>query len=115
VKSSDDGDAGPEGTTSAPATTTVPAANGGATDGAGDATTGGQAASLARRSAPRLTGTFTVKRGQRLSVQRRDAGGWRTVGHARVGRGGRYAATLPGPGTYRVTLGDLAGPAVNVR
>lgn len=118
VTSSDDGAADPKSksTTSAPASTTVPATTtGGATDGAGDGTTGGQAASLARAPAPRLAGTFTVRRGKRLSVQRRDVAGWRTVGHARVGRGGRYAATLPGGGTYRVVLGDLAGPAVNVR
>jgi stage II sporulation protein D len=114
VTSSDDGDA-PAAKT-APATTSVPATTtGGATDGAGDDTTGGQAAMIARRPAPRLAGTFTVKRGKRLSVQRRDGDGWRTVGHATVGRGGRYAATLPGPGAYRVRLGDLVGPAVNVR
>jgi stage II sporulation protein D len=117
MKSSDDDDAPAAGSTPTPATTGVPAntVNGGATDGAGDATTGGQAASIAHRPAPRLTGTFTVRRGKRLSVERRDADGWRTVGHARVGRAGRYAATLPGPGTYRVALGDLVGPSVNVR
>lgn len=105
-----------KGTTSAPASTTVPAdVTGGATDGAGDATTGGQTASVARVARPRLAGTFTVERGRRLSVERRDARGWSTVGHARVGRGGRYAATLPGAGIYRVRLGDLVGPAVNVR
>lgn len=117
VTSSDDdaADKKDKATTTAPASTTAPTATGGTTDGAGDDTTGGQAASIARRRAPRLTGTFTVRRGKRLRVQRRDADGWRTVGHARVGRGGRYAATLPGAGTYRVALGDLVGPSVNVR
>ncbi|HET6508672.1 MAG TPA: SpoIID/LytB domain-containing protein [Baekduia sp.] len=122
VTSSDDDGSGGSGTktkstTTAPASTTVPAStgNGGATAGTGIDATGGQAAAIARVPAPRLTGTFTVERGKRLSVQRRDGRGWRTVGHARVGRAGRYAATLPGPGTYRVTLGDLVGPSVNVR
>lgn len=118
VKSSDGDDkSDADGGTDAPASTTDNG-SGGASDGstAGDATTGGQTASVARRVATQqLTGTFTVSRGRVLAVERRGVRGWQTVGHARVGRGGRYAATLPGHGTYRVALGDLVGPSVNVR
>jgi stage II sporulation protein D len=79
-------------------------------------TTGGQAAMIARAAPARLTGTIRpARRGRALRVQVRDGARWRTVGSTVVGRGGRYAAALPGPGTYRVALGDLTGPAVNVR
>jgi stage II sporulation protein D len=114
VKSSDgdgDADAKPPASPSAPA-----GATGGAPgDASGDATTGGQAASIARRPAVRIAGTFTVRRGRLLAVERREGRGWRVVGHTRVGAGGRYSRALPGPGEYRVRRGDLVGPALNVR
>jgi stage II sporulation protein D len=79
-------------------------------------TTGGQAAAIARLALPKLSGTIRpARRGRRLAVQRRDGRTWRTVATTRVGRAGRYRATLPGPGTYRVALGDVTGPAVDVR
>jgi stage II sporulation protein D len=127
VTSSDDGSAktkasSPSSSTTAPATTTAPAsANGGASgDAGGDGTTGGQIASAARsvlpsRSRRSLSGTFTVARGTELTVQRRGARGWVTVGLARVGARGAYTASLPGAGVYRVARGDVAGPAVRVR
>jgi stage II sporulation protein D len=118
-KPSDDSGA----STTAPASTTVPAAttapsSGGTTPPVTD-TTGGQAASVARiaRLAPSvLTGTIhPAKRGRRLAVQRRDGTAWHTVRTVHVGAGGSYHATLPGPGTYRVALGDVTGPRVDVR
>jgi stage II sporulation protein D len=103
------------GSTTAPASTTSPT-SGGATTPDGDLTTGGQAASVARLAPHQLSGTIQpARRGRRLAVQRRDDGAWRTVGHATVGLGGRYRATLPGPGSYRVALGDVTGPTVAVR
>jgi stage II sporulation protein D len=118
-KPADDGDASttaPAGTT-VPATTTSPS-SGGTTPPVTD-TTGGQAASVARVAsiAPSvLTGTIQpAKRGRRLAVQRRDGTTWRTIRTVHVGAGGSYHATLPGPGTYRVALGDVTGPPVDVR
>ena len=115
-------DKGDGSTTSAPATapSSGAAANGGASgDASGDGTTGGASAAAVRgtRAPVRrvLSGTFTVARGTTLSVQRRGARGWVTVGLARVGAGGAYRASLPGAGSYRVARGDVAGPAVRVR
>jgi hypothetical protein len=63
-----------------------------------------------------LAGEFQpAPRGRRLAVQRRTASGWRTVGHVRTHRGGRYRATLARPGIFRVKGGSVAGPAVRVR
>jgi stage II sporulation protein D len=125
VKSSDEGGAetkgsgestGSTGSTTAPASTTD-AGSGGVSDSSGDAVTGGQTASVAaaRARTRSLVGVFTVPRGRRVSVQRRVGRVWRTVGRVVVGRGGLYAAELPGPGTYRVVRGGLLGPALNVR
>jgi stage II sporulation protein D len=104
--------------TTAPAGTTAPGTGsaGGATLPAGVDTTGGQAASIARLHRPVLSGTIRpAKPGRALRVQRQDARGWRTVGTTPVRRFGRYRASLPGPGTYRIALGDVLGPSVNVR
>ena len=115
-----DGDDGastttPPPSTSPPATTTTNG-SGGAAPPAPVETTGGQAASIARAPRPVLAGSIRpAKRGRTLKVQRHDPGGWRTVGHSTVGRLGRYRASLPGPGDYRVALGDVAGPSVNIR
>ncbi|MDX6688166.1 MAG: hypothetical protein QOF86_4294 [Baekduia sp.] len=111
--------------TTAPASTTSPS---GGTSAAGNDTTGGQAASVARMlrgvlarpaAAPTvsvLAGTIAPAHpGRTLRVQRREHGTWRTVGLTKVGSGGRYQATLPRPGRYRVARGVVAGPAVDVR
>jgi stage II sporulation protein D len=98
----------------APASTTSPSSGGATTPSTN--TTGGQAAMIARRAPAQVTGTIRpVRRGRRLLVQRRDGGAWRTVGTTVVGRGGSYDATVPGPGTYRVALGDVTGPPVDIR
>jgi stage II sporulation protein D len=81
--------------------------------------TGGQAAfaaRAARRAASVLSGSIDrAGSGRRVRIERRDGAAWRTVGTVRTRAGGRYAATLPGPGAYRVAWGDLAGPTVDVR
>jgi stage II sporulation protein D len=115
-KSSDD-EAAPS--TTAPASTTSPTSGGATSPDAADAT-GGQIAALARLlpapAAHDLAGTIRpAALGRLLAVQRREGGAWRTVGHTPVRVGGRYRASLPGPGAYRVALGDVTGPTVNVR
>jgi stage II sporulation protein D len=78
--------------------------------------TGGQAAAAARRPPAALSGRIDRARaGGRIRVQRRDGAAWHTVGGVTARRGGAYRAPLPGPGTYRVAWGDLAGPAVDIR
>jgi stage II sporulation protein D len=78
--------------------------------------TGGQVASAARARTTQITGTIRpARRGRRLVVERRDGRAWTVIGTATVGRGGRYAATVPGPGRYRVALGAVIGPALDVR
>jgi stage II sporulation protein D len=104
----------PASTTTPGGTTTGP--SGGAAQPPATDTTGGQAASIARRRAPVLSGTIRPARtGRTLEVQRHDPRGWRTVRRTHVRHLGRYRAAVPGPGAYRVALGDIAGPTVNVR
>lgn len=120
-KTPDDGDA-PSSSTTAPASTSVPsstAPSGGATADGADAT-GGQAAMVARLvrrvSHAQLAGTIQPGRaGRVVAVQQRISGSWRTVRTTTLRAGGRYAATVAGSGTYRVALGDVTGPAVNIR
>ncbi|HEY6759218.1 MAG TPA: SpoIID/LytB domain-containing protein [Baekduia sp.] len=96
----------------APATNT----SGGATTPAPVDTSGGQAAMVARAPATHVTGTIRPARsGAKLRVQRRDDGAWRTVETTRVRAGGRYDAAVPGPGEYRVALGVVTGPSLNIR
>ncbi|QEC46641.1 SpoIID/LytB domain-containing protein [Baekduia soli] len=100
----------------APAVPGAPIDNGAATAGTPVDTTGGQAASIARRRPSELTGSIDrARRGRRVRIERRDGATWRTVATTRVRTGGRYRAPLPGPGEYRVAFGDIAGPSVNVR
>lgn len=121
-KSSDDGSGA--GDTS-PASTSVPsttAPSGGSTSAGAD-TTGGQAAMVARlvarprvRVVQQLTGTIQPGRaGRAVAVQRRVGRTWRTIGTTTLHARGRYAATVPGAGIYRVALGDVTGPAVDIR
>ena len=46
-------------------------------------------------------------------MQKRIAKGWRKAFEtSATGANGRYSATLPGPGTYRVAWHGFTGPAV---
>jgi stage II sporulation protein D len=119
-KSSDSDEKSPSST--APASTTAPsttAPSGGSTSDGAD-TTGGQAAMVARlagRRTTQLTGTIQPGRaGRRVAIQVRvGRSAWRTIRTTKLRAGGRYAATVPGAGTYRVALGDVTGPAVDIR
>jgi stage II sporulation protein D len=85
-------------------------------DGAPVSNTGGQAATVARVRPSMLTGSISrIRRGTAITLQRRDGRAWRTLRRVRVGSQGRYSASVPGPGTYRVVWGDVTGPAVDVR
>jgi stage II sporulation protein D len=55
------------------------------------------------------------RRGRALTIERRGASGWVAVGTTQLRRGGRYRASVLAAGTYRVRLGSVAGPGVNVR
>lgn len=86
----------------------------------GDSTSGGAGSSptagAARARVHRISGTIVPGRtGAWVRVQRRQDGRWTTVADTKLGKGGRYAATLPGRGTYRVAYGRMAGPAVVAR
>jgi stage II sporulation protein D len=71
----------------------------------------------ARRDATRLRGRITpssVRSRLRIQVGEGD-GRWRTILVVRPDAAGRYAATVPGPGVYRVRTHGLVGPNVRVR
>jgi stage II sporulation protein D len=45
---------------------------------------------------------------------RRPRGAWHRTASVRLGKGGRFALTVPGPGVYRSVYQGLDGPSVNV-
>jgi stage II sporulation protein D len=80
-----------------------------AVPGAGGVVARGRATGRARV----LTGSIRPgRRGTWVRVQRRTGGRWTTAVDTRLGRSGRYAVAVPGPGTYRVRAGGTVGPAV---
>jgi stage II sporulation protein D len=88
---------------------------------------GGIAFGAASHRAGRPTGERTTagvlsgevdraKAGQWIRVLRRtQRGTWRTSFEVQAGAGGRFAATLPGPGTYKVRWNGIDGPTVRAR
>jgi stage II sporulation protein D len=92
------------------------ASGGTSPDGAPVDSSGGQAAMVARVRPSVLTGSISrIRRGAAITLQRRDGRAWRALRQVRVGAQGRYSASVPGPGTYRVVWGNVAGPAVDMR
>jgi stage II sporulation protein D len=92
-----------------PSTTTTPAktANGGASPGA----------RIARVpiTRPRVTGdAWGAGPGTPVKLQSKRDGRWRTVATTRLGTTQRYKITLPGPGRYRIAVGDAPGPIVRL-
>jgi stage II sporulation protein D len=70
---------------------------------------------LVAGAAPGLQGSvFPGRKGAPLAIQTKVTGAWRTIVRARLGAGGKYAAQLPGSGSYRVTYAGLNGPVVTV-
>ncbi len=93
----------------APTTTAAPAKRGGSGSPAGGAT-------AARLTRPRVTGSaFPAKPGTRVVLQRRADDRWARVGETRLGTTRRYKIGLPGPGRYRIVVGDAPGPIVRLR
>jgi stage II sporulation protein D len=71
--------------------------------------------SILAGSLPELHGTvFPARAGDRVIVQAKDRGAWKTVGLGRISRGSGYDLALPGRGTYRVVFDGVAGPPVTV-
>jgi stage II sporulation protein D len=55
---------------------------------------------------------FPAAPGAGYSLQQLRTGGWQTIGAARLNSDGSYRSALPGPGTYRIEVQHLDGPAV---
>ena len=53
--------------------------------------------------------------GSSVDVQTLTSHGWRNVGRARLGAGGRYSTRVASAGRYRVVYRGMDGPAVGVR
>lgn len=90
----------------------------------GDGTTGGAApgarasSSFAPRAVtgPRLAGRIRpATTGSWLRVERRAKGRWVLVAETTVERDGRYEATVPRAGSYRIVYRGIAGPTVRAR
>jgi stage II sporulation protein D len=65
---------------------------------------------------PRVTGdAYPAAPGTTVKLQSKASGRWRTVATTHLGTTHRYKITLPGPGRYRVTVGDAPGPIVRLR
>ncbi len=63
-----------------------------------------------------LAGEFRpAPRGRRLAVQRRAAGGWRTIARVTTSRLGRYRFEPETPGLHRIRADGVTGPAVRMR
>jgi stage II sporulation protein D len=63
-----------------------------------------------------ITGSVTPRpRGGRIVVERLTPRGWRTAVTGGADRAGRYRIFLTRPGTYRIRVGSVRGPAVRVR
>jgi stage II sporulation protein D len=93
------------GSTLASASSTSGAASGGAAVG-----------DVARAPLGVLSGSvFGAPRGSGVTVQRRSAGRWVTVGTARVGPSGAYALRVFGAGVYRAVYERVAAPSVTLR
>ena len=97
-------------TTPTPTTTTTTPAkptNGGASPGARIASV-----PITR---PRVTGSaWPAVPGTPVKLQRKRDGRWRTVASTHLGTTRRYKITLPGPGRYRIAVGDAPGPIVKL-
>ncbi len=96
-----------------------------APDGDADGRDGGEArgsraggATIARAGlrAPRVVGSaYPAAPGTPVILERRAGGRWTRVGETRLGTTRRYKVGLPGPGRYRIVVGDAPGPIVRLR
>lgn len=84
---------------------------GGSGSGAGSG--GGATAARSGIAGPRVVGSsYPAKPGTEVVLQRREGKRWQRVGATRLGTTRRYKLALPGPGRYRIVVGDAPGPIV---
>ena len=84
--------------------------------GLASSATGVQALVAPSLPSPLLRGSvFPARAGARVAIQRLRGASWRTVGEARLGRGGTYSVPVTDAGLYRVAWRGLDGPAITVR
>jgi hypothetical protein len=77
-------------------------------------TSGARALSALARS-PLLRGqVFPAAAGSSFTLEVQASHRWRSVGHHRLGRDGRFSVKLPSGGTYRAVYAGLTGPAVAI-
>jgi stage II sporulation protein D len=106
---------------SVPPTQTAPTTPGGGVQGTSAALLGGKRTRLFPKvfhpgKPARLYGSLWPAPKHALAqVQKKGRDGrWRTVRRTRLDRHGKYNVAVKGTGTFRVTVGPLAGPAVQV-
>jgi stage II sporulation protein D len=96
-----------------------PAEKPGDTSPAPGSSTGGVEAGAAVRGKDAVAGIAgrlqPGRRGQRVLIERRDAGEWRRAGSVRLRSGGAYRVGVTRPGVYRVRAGSAVGPRVAIR
>jgi stage II sporulation protein D len=61
-----------------------------------------------------LTGRVSPKP-ERVTVQKLEAGRWKTLGVGRTDERGRYSMLMPATGSYRVLANGAVGPATQIR
>jgi stage II sporulation protein D len=62
-----------------------------------------------------LTGrVFPAASNAPATLQEQSGRAWKSVEQLKLGAGGRYSVTAPGPGAYRVVYAGLNGPSVSV-
>lgn len=77
-------------------------------------TSGARALSALARS-PLLDGqVFPAAAGSSFTLEMQSNHRWRSIGHHRLGRDGRFTVKLPSAGTYRAVYAGLTGPAVAI-
>ena len=102
----------PPTTTTTPTPTTTTPAPGGSSSGGATPTARVATVPITR---PRVTGdAWGADPGTPVKLQAKRDGRWRTVASTRLGSTNRYKITLPGPGRYRIAVGDAPGPIVRL-
>jgi len=99
-----------------PAETDAPAPAEDEAPAGGGSSAGGATIARAGLRGPRVVGSaYPAAPGTPVVLQRRTGDRWTRVGQTRLGTTRRYKIGLPGPGRYRVVVGDAPGPIVRLR
>jgi stage II sporulation protein D len=67
------------------------------------------------RPRQRVVSGEVAPRADKITLQRRTRGKWRTIGYGRTDARGRYALRVKAAGTYRILARGGVGPAIRVR